>query len=340
MEKQEYIRSIKLLLLASVAAVTIVVGAIISASAQGKPKFKVGDRIEVETLMSSQPEKSGIWRKGTVTKLNDPESPYGTYSIKIDGRDTEVTYSFRNTQWFRALNEPDKNADDNAPNDHNQKREPDKKEQKRETEKTNERSIFTVGDRVSVSIGGLKGDKYYQPCTITSGLKNNTYGVRCDPHNTLSYKDYYVQPEWIRASNDATHPPKFDCSFDTPAGIISRTAGPSAQLFQRVIYERMAAVEKAKLGLGFMTFQIGSPYRNSLTQNGLLVASAAQNALIYPVKTQYRTCTEGTLEFDFLVVTKETFACFKDRFGDWVCTDGPTDVLEHQSVPKDQKKDR
>jgi hypothetical protein len=199
---------------------------------------------------------------------------------------------------------------------------------------------FKVGDRVMASPLSMDGEKYWWKCTVTGtdGLKSNFYNIRCDPQGGVSYKDYHVQPKWVRAWPDAEAAPKLDCSFDTPAGAASNTAPASAQLFQRVIYDRMDALEKAKLGLTFTTFQMGTTYKNILTRNGLMDTAAPQNAMIYPVKTQYTTCKEVTGDYNNRVVTKANFACFKDRFGDWVCgADSVPEFLDHQSVPKDQK---
>jgi hypothetical protein len=87
MNKQTNVLSIKLLSLAIVTAVTIIFGANISASAQDKPKFKVGDRIECDNSGSGK-----YWDKGTVVPFlehdlyngNTPESGY-FYRVKLDG---------------------------------------------------------------------------------------------------------------------------------------------------------------------------------------------------------------------------------------------------------------
>ena len=65
-----------------------------AASAQG-PQFKVGDRVEVDTLQSStNPEKSFYWRGGTVTSIGDPNGHFGYYVIKIDDGGTRTLASF------------------------------------------------------------------------------------------------------------------------------------------------------------------------------------------------------------------------------------------------------
>src|SRR5436190_15296450 len=69
-------------------------------SAQGDARFKVGDRVEVDTMFSQNPEKSASWRKGTITSLYDPEDTrFGGFIIKMDdGR--EWRHRFIDTQWI------------------------------------------------------------------------------------------------------------------------------------------------------------------------------------------------------------------------------------------------
>src|SRR5689334_21156748 len=44
------------------------------------PKYKVGDRVEVDTAQASTPERA-VWKKGTVTKVDG--SGY-TYQVQLD----------------------------------------------------------------------------------------------------------------------------------------------------------------------------------------------------------------------------------------------------------------
>ncbi len=199
-------------------------------------------------------------------------------------------------------------------------------------------SELKVGDRVMAS--PLYMETSWWKCTVTNVFVigapyKNAYGVRCDPREGYPFMTYRVDSDWIRPLKDGSVAPTFDCSFDTPAGTVSRTAGPSAQLFKRVLYEENAAVEKTKIGMVFTMFQMGAPFKNLLTRNGLMNGAAPQNAMIYTMKTQYRICKDFSPEYNSLTVIQEDFVCFKDRNGDWVC--GPNSVpkfLEDQSVPK------
>src|ERR1051326_403992 len=65
------------------------------------PQFKVGDRVEIDTMFSQHPEQSTSWRKGTIVRLYDPEDTrFGGFIIKMDdGR--EWRHRFIDTQWIR-----------------------------------------------------------------------------------------------------------------------------------------------------------------------------------------------------------------------------------------------
>ena len=57
-----------------------------------------------------------------------------------------------------------------------------------------------VGDRVEVSVSGLEGDKYYEPCIIT-GILETGYEVKC---NGIIFT---VQSVWVRRPKANTPAP-------------------------------------------------------------------------------------------------------------------------------------
>jgi len=65
-------------------------------------QFKVGDRVEVDTMYSQHPETSTSWRKGTVVKFYSPEDHFGGLLIKMDEDGHEFRHRFVDTQWIRA----------------------------------------------------------------------------------------------------------------------------------------------------------------------------------------------------------------------------------------------
>jgi len=65
-------------------------------------QFKVGDRVEVDTMFSQHPETSTSWRKGTVARFYDPEDRFGGLLIKMDQDGQEFRHRFVDAQWIRA----------------------------------------------------------------------------------------------------------------------------------------------------------------------------------------------------------------------------------------------
>src|SRR6266446_7633911 len=68
-------------------------------------KFKVGDRVEVDTFQHGNyagSEKNATWRKGTIVKFYRPEDHFGGYVVKLDEDGREMWFRFVDTQWIRA----------------------------------------------------------------------------------------------------------------------------------------------------------------------------------------------------------------------------------------------
>jgi hypothetical protein len=199
---------------------------------------------------------------------------------------------------------------------------------------------FNIGDRVLASPRMLKDDKYYQPCTVIAINPPNSYALRCDPADGLSFMTYSVRDDFVRSWNNATPAPTFECSFEQPPAVNKKTSPASAAVFKRVIYELEEMTNsKTRVGVKFETFQIGSPFKNVYVnaRNGLLYSGFPQSATIYPIKTRFVRCTER-LEDNLRLVFESGFACAKNRFGEWSCgvDDGVRKELDRQYVPKEQ----
>jgi hypothetical protein len=196
---------------------------------------------------------------------------------------------------------------------------------------------FKVGDRVHVSISGLAGDQYYQPCTIIRDLEHNSYGVGCDPYHGQPYKEYSVLPGWVRAwpnaaaakfsvdklrvdENDTVLADRelLDCDNLKHNG--RNGTPPPADLARKLIrclYERPSpAGQDGATTMDITEFSIGTPHRWHLHED-LGQGSAA--TLVYPVhvrwnmKTFYRTR-------NVQVTDKESmFTCFVDTTNLWQC---------------------
>ena len=114
MRKRNY-RLLVPLFVATVAmmAAAILVGSRATAQAQ---RLKVGDRVEVDTLMHGNypgAEKNATWRKATVTQIYSPESQFGGYVVRVDEDGREMRIRFVDTQWIRNP----QGTDEKNPND-------------------------------------------------------------------------------------------------------------------------------------------------------------------------------------------------------------------------------
>ena len=324
MKKQTNLHSIKLLSLAIVAAITIIIGATISISAQDKPTFKVGDRVEAKPYGTE-------WSKATVVKivLTDDGRVNG-YTIKMDDDGGDYVTNVRNV---RPLKEVEKN--NTAKDNKNQTTDADK-----ENDAKQQSSGYKVGERVKASPLFRKEDDWFEPCTVTAKLNETSYAVRCDPAGEASFIDYTVRTDFMRRWANATPAPTFKCSFEQPAGTITRTSPAMAATFKRLIYQRNMNTNKLRVGMQFEVLEIGKPFKNTMTTGGLLFDSAPRNAMIYPVRAKYKICKEGSSgeKYNYMAVIEQKHACFKDAFGDWTCpTNSPSKQFEAQKVPKDQK---
>lgn len=120
-----------------------------------------------------------------------------------------------------------------------------------------------------------------------------------------------------------------DCSFSPPPGDASSTAEPSAQLFKRKIYDRHnkfadgTGVAPLKVGVTFLSFQVGTPFKNIVRVDPVHGAyrindAAPVNAMIYPVKSDHIVCEQYRDGIQRKHVENK-YACFKNRDGEWVC---------------------
>jgi hypothetical protein len=281
----------------------------------------------VDVNMSGSPEYQK-WKKATVTKIEMWNGQVSGYSLKTD-EGAELLTSIR---YLRRLTTEHQNNNQNItiPN-HNV--DPAK------TEETQLIAQFKVGDRVEVDKIMAKDpkDSRWGKATVKAiDLPNQRYIVRLD-ENFIDIS-ILMRPgkNWIRTLNDGSRlPEQGTCSFTEPAGTVSKTSPPSAQLFKRVIYDWQNSVKRgSRLGITFEKFEMGKPYKNVLTQKGRLLDFLPTNAIIYPVKTKQIVCEEHTT-----LIRRTTFemgyACYKNEYGDWVCKNGAPQKMELKSIYKE-----
>jgi hypothetical protein len=80
--------TIALVVVVALAALSLAGGSRVRAQDEER-QFKVGDRVEIDTFMRSNPQdpandKIAVWRKGTVVRLHNPEEHFGSYVVKLD----------------------------------------------------------------------------------------------------------------------------------------------------------------------------------------------------------------------------------------------------------------
>ena len=208
----------------------------------------------------------------------------------------------------------------------------------RENGKTNA-GRFKVGDRVLASPAALKEEKYFEKCTVIKDMMAaegyDSYRVLCDDPKGGIGRESYVKVPFIKAWANAEPPPATpECPFNEPPGTVSKTSKPTSETFKRVIYDwKKATADGRQIGITFQIFELGKPFVNRLTNNGLLHDGAPQGATIYPIKTKYLFCdkyTDSTIRW----LVESQFACFKDKFGEWVCpVDSVPNYIEQIYLP-------
>ena len=133
------------------------------------------------------------------------------------------------------------------------------------------------------------------------------------------------------------------CPFNEPPGSVSPQSRASAQLFQRVIWEREAArinpasiTAPKRVGITFLAFEMGKPFENTLTANRFgdkrLHTGAPANTMLYPVRTRELQCDLHGAQTR-RTVTENDRTCFISRSGTWTCPGRTTKTIESGLIP-------
>ena len=195
---------------------------------------------------------------------------------------------------------------------------------------------FKIGDRVQVTLSGIKEEKNYQPCTIMRGLEHNSYGIGCDPWHGQPYLEYSALPSWVRPWANATAASfpveklrvdnddtvladraPINCDFNHGGRNGSPPPADLAKKLIRCLYERPSP--KGQDGVTTMditAFTIGTPHRWSINQD---MGQGKLDTLVYParvkwnMKTFYRTRNVEVRDKEMM------FTCFVDTANLWQC---------------------
>jgi hypothetical protein len=273
--------------------------------------FKPGDKVMASPL-ALKDEK--YYRPCTVVKF---ERTANAYFLDCEGTEYTVPPAYVRAAKNEAVAGEEKQAVVEKPKD-------------TEAKPTDSKGQFKVGDRVLASVSGLKAEKYYQPCTVIRGLKDNAYGLKCDPRNGQPFMEYSVRPEWIKVWANATpEPSPAECPFNKNYGKVSNSAPASAALFKSVIFEwRRSTSDFYDFGLTFQDFKMGSAFKNVATGRGRKrIDTAPLGATIYPVKTKELMCQKSSTTTQRQLREIE-YDCYKSQFDEWVCKQGAPKNLE------------
>jgi hypothetical protein len=200
---------------------------------------------------------------------------------------------------------------------------------------------FKVGDRVLVSPSGLKGEEYWQQCTVIRDLRANSYGVKCDPRAAGQIGlEYSVLPGWIkplsRVQDHGAPPPPgkvnvardgtvvgdrpfVNCNVQQKKAKNGESISPElAKLLIQCIWETPSApgMDGAKT-VDVDSVDIGRS-RKWVYQQDMGQGIADLDTLVWPIdvrwtlKTHYRTRTH-------IVAQEDVFNCYVDAFSKWSC---------------------
>jgi hypothetical protein len=209
------------------------------------------------------------------------------------------------------------------------------------TNATAQTLTFRVGDRVLVSPSGLKGEQYWQQCTVIRELKENSYGVKCDPRAAGQIGlEYNVLPGWVkplsRAQDHGAPPPPakanvardgtvsgdrsfVNCNVQQKKANNGDSIPPElAKLLVQCLWEKPSApgMDGAQT-VDIDSLDIGRP-RKWVYQQDMGQGIANLDTRVWPIdvkwtsKTYYRTRTH-------VIVEEDIFNCYVDAFSKWSC---------------------
>ncbi|MBP9665320.1 MAG: hypothetical protein KBD94_11920 [Pyrinomonadaceae bacterium] len=288
---------------------------LLPAAIHAQATFKPGDRVEVSPMML---KADRYYQQCRVVNV-DPNG--SSYTVNCSGTEYVVGKAFVRS----AANAPAE-PDGNPPAANGTVTGP----------QPVAAGAYKVGARVLASVSGLKGEKYYRPCTVKGPLKNNAYSLRCDAWRGMLANDFAVRPDWIKTWDAPTPEPATDCPFTKAYAKPARNAAPSAALFKSVIFHQQNAVQDFyDFGVTFMTFSLGRVFKNS--QVSILmrdVDTAPLGTTIHDVKTREMICQKSSTIIKRWI-RDIGYACYKDGTGEWACKNGAPKYIEQTSIPID-----
>ena len=158
------------------------------------------------------------------------------------------------------------------------------------------------------------------------------------PGGRLSAPTQQVPPQQpVQQAQQAVANPQ-SCPTQVPPGTVTRSSPPSAQTFQRAIFDKVSYDERGQVGLVFTKFDMQPTRKNIIIMNrGLaekLYPNVPEGAIVYPIKTTYVYCVQEA-SLSVRTVWKTDYTCMKDKFNDWSCpADSTPERLEYKVTQK------
>jgi hypothetical protein len=120
----------------------------------------------------------------------------------------------------------------------------------------------------------------------------------------------------------AQSPVDATCPTQIPQGSVTRSSPPTAQTFQRVIYNFLLPAQRGQFGLVFTKFVLGGTSQNKIVDNGRgaerQFPNIALGQAMYKVQATYVQCLYDA-HTQVRSVYEAGYVCAKDQSGDWTC---------------------
>ena len=83
----------------------------------------------------------------------------------------------------------------------------------------------------------------------------------------------------------------------------------------------------------FKSLTLATSFKNRLSDGDLLHQSAPINAMVYRYKTDFFYCVKYTDSIIRTEIKEGYYRCFRDKTGEWVCTDDGRRKWEQTHLP-------
>ena len=344
------------------AGLILVAGTVSKVAAQ---KYKVGDRVEVDTNQTSwsYPDSKQVWQTGTVTEVDQRAGYRPAYMVQVGSQTYRIpmTPNVSEKSWVRAAAGGNGGGDGNGGGNNDRGRNNGGRDDGGRQNDQKGTGQFNVGDRVEtdilqISTASPPSMQMWKKATVTAidlrpGYRP-AYVVEVDSEPRQLPKVYRVpvtpnatERIWIRSTGggpakietNKLHTDKdgtvladrqpLDCfNFKQPAARNGAALPP--ELAKQLIRCALRENPSPEGGEGAKTVDITS-FQASAPRRWELYhdtgPGGTPNTLVYPVRVRYNTKEFHTEQNIVVTEREQTFAC-SVQLGEWVC--GPDQVFK------------